>query len=338
MGTTVLEHHFHRCEPAVDEVGAVGERRRLPAAPAGGGQECFGVLVVVVVAGAVGFVADGRRDDFARRQAGPIVDRDHADDVVVHFRFADLARSADHHRLEAVALRQLLVPRLDRARLLFVENLIQAVGPSFGHDNERGGVDGVDALAQDGPLAAALAVLGLLARPDQKRMGILEVIALDHAGERLARRQRQAVAGVDVTDLSLRHRDQRRHMDAVLPAPVAEVQAAAEEVGLVAGFAVQGNDAAVSDRPLRRPEFLDDANLVVGNDADGQPPDEHQHQERGESNQGIRDDGFGDFTHCEERDHVRPYGRRWGPSVRDEATRVPVQRGDGGRFRAGLRG
>ena len=54
-------------------------------------------------------------------------------------------------------------------------------------------------------------------------------------------------------------------MDAVLPAPKAEVEAAAEQVGLEAGLAVERDDPALGDRPLGRPEFFDDAHAVVRN-------------------------------------------------------------------------
>ena len=83
------------------------------------------------------------------------------------------------------------------------------------------------AFAEDGALPAALAVTGVLPGPLQELLRVLGVVALDDAAERLTRRQGLAVARVDVADLSLRDCDQRGDVDAVLPAPVAEVQPAA---------------------------------------------------------------------------------------------------------------
>ena len=68
-------------EPAVDEVGAVGERDVLPAAAAAGGEERLGVLEVVVVVALAGVVADAGGDDLAGREAGAVVDGDDADGV-----------------------------------------------------------------------------------------------------------------------------------------------------------------------------------------------------------------------------------------------------------------
>ena len=44
-----LGDHLDGGEPAVDEIGAVGQRHVLPAAAAAGAQERLGVLVVVVI-------------------------------------------------------------------------------------------------------------------------------------------------------------------------------------------------------------------------------------------------------------------------------------------------
>ena len=53
-------------------------------------------------------------------------------------------------------------------------------------------------------------------------------------------------------------------VDAVLPAPEEEVDAAAEEIGLVAGFIVDGDDATFGDGAVTGPEFFYDADHVVG--------------------------------------------------------------------------
>ena len=58
-----------------------------------------------------------------------------------------------------------------------------------------------------------------------------------------------AAAGEDVADLALLDGDQRELVNGILPAPQSEVEAAAEDVGLVAGLAVQGDDRAFRQRP-----------------------------------------------------------------------------------------
>ena len=97
-------------------------------------------------------------------------------------------------------------------------------------------VDGVHAFAQDRPLPAALAgdgsCSGLTCSPHQEAAGVLEVVARDHLAQRLAGRQGLAVAGIDVADLALRHRHQRDAVDPVLPPPEAEMQTAAQDLGL----------------------------------------------------------------------------------------------------------
>src|SRR5262249_35288981 len=148
-----------------------------------------------------------------------------------------------------------------------VEELAQPVDDALGNDHEQGRVDGVHALAEDGPLPAALAAgrLALLvAELAQEGASVLKVVARPDPAEGLSWGQGRAVAGVDVADLALRNRDQRRPVDAVLPAPQPEVEAAAQQVGLEAGFATQGDDPAFAHRPGSGPELLDHADLLVG--------------------------------------------------------------------------
>ena len=76
-------NHLDRGEPAVDEVGAVGQRHVLPAAPTAGTQEGFGILVVIVVVRIAAVVADGGSDDLAGRQRRAVVDGDDGDGVHV---------------------------------------------------------------------------------------------------------------------------------------------------------------------------------------------------------------------------------------------------------------
>ena len=155
----------------------------------------------------------------------------------------------------------------------------QAVDRVLGHDREEREVDGVDAFAQDGPLPAALTqdrlCSGLVGSPPRKRAGVLEVVAGNDLAQRLARQQRLAVAGVDITDLALRHRDQRHLVDAVLPAPESEMQAAAQHLRLKPRLAIQRDDPPLGHRTLDRPELLDDPDPVVGDVAQAGQLAEH---------------------------------------------------------------
>ena len=62
-----LGDRFDAGEPAIDEIGAVGERNVLQPAAAAGPEERLGVLEVVVKVFVVAIDADGRGDDLARR-------------------------------------------------------------------------------------------------------------------------------------------------------------------------------------------------------------------------------------------------------------------------------
>ena len=124
---------------------------------------------------------------------------------------------------------------------------------------------------------------GLTCSPTRNRAGVLEVVAGDDAAQGLAGRERLAVAGVDVADLALGNGHQRHLVDAVLPAPQAEVHAAAEHLGLEAGLAVEGDDPAFGDRSLRRPQLLDDADAVVGDVPQaGQLAESHHAHDQGD--------------------------------------------------------
>lgn len=79
--------------------------------------------------------------------------------------------------------------------------------------------------------------------------------------------KRMAVAGEDVSDFALGNDHQGHLVDSVLPPPVEQVEAAAEHLGLVAGFAVQGNQMPLLDRAVGAPEFFDDAHATVGDES-----------------------------------------------------------------------
>src|SRR5205085_4493227 len=114
-------------------------------------------------------------------------------------------RGADDDGAEAVDPPQLGLPAHDRLQLAVPPLHAEAVDGVLGDDDEQGRVDGVDAFAEDGALPAALpAPRPVLAGAAQEGAGVLEVVGRGDAAERLAGRQRLAVAGVDVADLALR--------------------------------------------------------------------------------------------------------------------------------------
>ena len=62
-----FRNHLDGGKPAVDKVGAVGERDILPAAAAAGSQERLRVLIIVVVIRVIAVVSDGGGNDLAGR-------------------------------------------------------------------------------------------------------------------------------------------------------------------------------------------------------------------------------------------------------------------------------
>jgi hypothetical protein len=161
----------------------------------------------------------------------------------------------EHEGREAPALGDRELHTFQHAALAFAESM--AVDALVGDDGKLGRVDRVSALAQDFALRA------LLAAAQQKAARVLEIrLVVGVVGaEHLRGAERRAVTREHIGDLALPDRDQIRFVD-----PVHEreehVQAAAQHFGLVAGFAVQRDEAAV-DRAFRRPKFLDDADLIV---------------------------------------------------------------------------
>ncbi len=345
-----LGDHLHAGEPAVEEIGAVGQGHILSAAAAAGAEEGLGILVVVVIVRLVRVIAHRRRDDLAGGERRTVVHGDDADAIDAELLFGierfgglgncrtddahDLAalgaldgapfarvagahherlaaaralhlhlglvglarpllarhrlqvgggfhraqRGADDHRAEPVHLRQFLLPAHQALQFLaFV--LRQPIDGILADDDEQGGIDRVHAFTQDRALPAALAAAHRLV-PEQEAAGVLEVVARRDPAERLARLERFAVAGIDVADLALRNGDQAHLVDAILPPPQAEMQPAAQQVGLEARLAFEGDDRAVRDGAEPRPQLLDDADVVVRDVADGQP-----HREQGEQHQ-----------------------------------------------------
>src|SRR5207249_11344125 len=112
-----------------------------------GPQERLGVLVVVVVVRIVRRVTAIRGDDLARRQRRAVVDGDDADrvhgDRLLRPQWVGrLDRAADHDRVEAVDLTQLVLPTDDRLEFLLRRGGSETVDRVLGHDQEQGRVNG----------------------------------------------------------------------------------------------------------------------------------------------------------------------------------------------------
>ena len=215
--------HAHVREPAVDEVGAVGQRSVLPPASATGREEFLRVLEVVVVVRVAGIGSDGRRDDLSGQQRWAVLHGHDADavhdlsllgvDRVGHFDAA-----ADDHRIEAVDFFELCLPRIDGRSFLNRLEIAQHIHRVLRDDDEQRRIDGVDTFTQDRSLSAALTACVTTAFAEE-RSRVLKVVAGDNSRECLAGRQWLAVASVDVADLPLRNRHEPHLVNDVLPAP-----------------------------------------------------------------------------------------------------------------------
>ncbi len=299
LGAEIRYHHAHvadgdhrfrtqldRGEPAVDEERAVGEHLELLAPPSAQGQERLGVLEVVVVLLAGRGLHLGR-DDLARADGRAVMNADHADVVaLLAKRHAagriDLRRNpaagravADHDRVEPAHGQQLGLPGAVLRLVVLLDR--PAVGLALGNHHEQRHVDRVDALAQEAPLPAALALVV------QERRSVLEVVAVDHLAQRLRRRQRLAVAGVDVADLAFGDRHQPLLVQPVLPGEIAKMQSAAQQPGLEARLSGSGDDPPTGERAPGGPELLHNAHAIVGDVANAQEPQQHQQARPGDS-------------------------------------------------------
>ena len=171
----------------------------------------------------------------------------------------------DDHGIEAVEIAELFLPAHQffkfGAALQF-----KPIRDILRDDDEEREVDRVNPFAQDRALPAALPRHAAfdLRRQSEKGPRILEMVAARHTPERLAGLQRLTIAGVDVSDLPLRHRHQRRLVNAVLPPPESKVQSTAQQIDLISGLAVEREDAPVRDRALARPELFDHPHTIVG--------------------------------------------------------------------------
>jgi hypothetical protein len=240
-----LRNHLNGREQPIDVVGALDERLQLAAAEAARLQELFRVLKIVVIQRRHrGIVAPRRRDDLPVRERGAVMHRDDADDV---------DGVLDHDRLESVPLRDDHRHPLERVRLRGVKR--QEMDALVRDHDELRGVEGIGTLTQD------LALRSALTAGAQEGGYVLKVIGRDVARQRLRRRQWLPVACEDVADLTLRDRDQRHLVQAILERHQ-HVPATSQQGGLKAGLAVQGDEAA-RHGSRRAPQFFDDADAIV---------------------------------------------------------------------------
>ncbi len=141
-------------------------------------------------------------------------------------------------------------------------HVVADIGEGFFGDSEQCRVDAVGAGRDDGQLCAAFAAFG------QKGTGILKSVTSDLFAQDAAVGERVAVAGFHHAHRVLADGDEPLHDHFVLPRPVAEVQARGQGVGLVAGFAVQGDDLAVGQGSVGADQhefFVEDADAILGN-------------------------------------------------------------------------
>ena len=131
----------------------------------------------------------------------------------------------------------------------------QAVDALARDDDELRQVDRIGALAQDRALRALLPAIG------QEGRDVEEIGSGRIARQRLGGAERRAVAREDIADLALWDGDQRLGVHAILERHE-EMIAAAQDDGLVAGFAAHGDQAGGNGAPAA-PQFLDDGNAVV---------------------------------------------------------------------------
>jgi hypothetical protein len=180
--------------------------------------------------------SDLGRDDLAGRQRRAVMHGDDPDQVVP---------GREHEGRKSPAFRNRELHALQHGALQRAQSM--AVHAIVGDDCELGRVDRVGAFAQH------LSLRSLLTAAEQEAPRVLEIrLVLGVVGAKYLRgAERRAVAREHIGDLALPDRDQIRFVD-----PVHEgkqhVQAAAQHFRLIAGFAVE-RDEAVLNRAFHRP-------------------------------------------------------------------------------------
>ncbi len=285
-----LVDQLHCREQAVDVVGAFHQHALLAAALAAGLEEALGLLERVVEIAHVG------REQLVAGQGGAVLHRHHGQQVgrvrVFH--------ALDHQRREAAAQVQQLAHLLVVLALGGVHR--HRVRGLLRHHHEQRRVDDVRALAQD------LALRALLAAAREEAAHVEEVVHRGVVGQRLARGQVDAVTREHVADLALRDRHHRADVHAVLQRRE-EVEAAATQLGLEAGLAVQREQAQLH-RAAAAPQLLDHPDAVVGDVAHRarqgreQPQQQQRRERQAQCGQGGRSGGPATVKEIREHDDL----------------------------------
>ena len=125
--------------------------------------------------------------------------------------------------------------------------------------------------------ARMIAICGPRSPPfAEERACILKGVARDLPGDDAPGGQRLAVAGLHAADLARRYGQEFDQFNFELQRPQAKMQPGCQRVCLVAGFTMQGDDAAVGQVTMsaEQGEFLGyDTDAVVGNQNDAAQPE-----------------------------------------------------------------
>jgi len=125
-----------------------------------------------------------------------------------------------------------------------------------------------------------------LAAVGQERARVLEMIAVHDLAEDAFGRNGRAIRRDHERDLALRHHGDGHLGEAILPAPVTEMEAGRERVGLVAGLAVERHQPPRRQRP-RAKAFHHDPDLAFLNEHRAEH--ERPQQQQNERNDAERD-------------------------------------------------
>ena len=175
---------------------------------------------------AVGHIsANNRRDNLTRWQRKPVVDGDNPNQVVQVF---------DHNWGKTLAFSDDGRHILDHHLVVFAER--QVINALFGNDHKLRQVNRVGAFTQDLPLRTALTAVS------QKVRYILEIIRCGIGSQHLHSAEWFAIPGKNISDFALSDGHHGFNVHPVLNGHQ-EVQTTTEHVGLIARFAIQGDEA-----------------------------------------------------------------------------------------------
>src|SRR5436190_18732511 len=105
-------------------------------------------------------------------------------------------------------------------------------------DSEDRRVNAIGAGGEDVELPAFLPAV------EEELARVLEFVAVHDAAENALGRDGGSIGGDDERDFALGHDGHGHFDDSVLPAPIAKMQSGWQRIRLVAGFAIEGNEAS----------------------------------------------------------------------------------------------